>query len=117
MLSDRILKLPGGARPGFRVRCRSIVSPLGLMLIAATVVTSTWADSSTHRDQRRQELRQALQAQRQPEPGHPQGDSTVHNADPARRLTPEELLALRRQLQEMRTQRPAGSESPARNKH
>ena len=116
MLSHRIFNPPKGTWLGLTDRARPSMAPQAFVLIAATVMTSAWADLSSHRDQRRQELRQALQAQRHAEPGVPQGESTVHKADPARRLTPEELLALRRQLQEMRSQRPGGAEPPSRNK-
>lgn len=67
-------------------------------------------DSGAAREQRRLELRQALLGQRQTEvpagTAEPLGDPNLG----ARHLTPQELLELRRQLQELHRRRAQAAE-------
>lgn len=111
MLSHRHSGLIGGMRHTLRESAGRRLTPLAVVLLSASAIGPACADWTSGRDQRRQELRQALQTQRHTEVGDPNGETKVKGNDPGRRLTPEELLALRRQLQEMRSQRSAGSET------
>ncbi|MFM2036024.1 MAG: hypothetical protein RL459_1289 [Pseudomonadota bacterium] len=116
MLSHCHSSLICGMRHTLWVGAGRRLTPLAFLLLSASAIGPACADWTSGRDQRRQELRQALQTQRYTEAGDPNGEATVKGNDPGRRLTPEELLALRRQLQEMRSQRSAGSEASGKPK-
>ena len=116
MLSHCHSSLIGSMRHALWVSARRRLTPLAVLFLSASAFGPAGAEWTTGRDQRRQELRQALQTQRHTEAADPNGDAGVKGNDPGRRLTPEELLALRRQLQEMRSQRSLGSEASGKPK-